>query len=48
MGVVRFIGTIVVLAGVVWAAWFIGWYAGNQSSGTTIPPPPGITVSSGI
>jgi hypothetical protein len=41
----RAVATVVLLGFVVWAAWFIAFYAGHQSSGATVPPPPGISVS---
>jgi hypothetical protein len=37
----RAIGALILFAAVAWAAWWIAWYAGTQSSGATLPPPPG-------
>jgi hypothetical protein len=46
MGFIRGVALVALLLGVVWAAWFIAYYVGLQTSGTTLPPPPGITSSS--
>ncbi len=45
MRVMRTLTTIVLLCGVAWAAWFIAFYAGHQTSGATVPPPPGVVVT---
>jgi hypothetical protein len=45
MRFMRAVATLVLLGAVAWAAWFIAFYAGQQSSGATVPPPPGIAVT---
>jgi hypothetical protein len=42
MSIVRGIVTLGLLGFVLWAAWFIAYYAGLQTSGATVPPPPGV------
>lgn len=37
----RAIAFLVLIAIVLYAAWWITWYAGTQSSGSALPPPPG-------
>jgi hypothetical protein len=44
LGFIRGLAVIALLLGVVWAAWWIAWYTGAQTSGTTLPPPPGIST----
>jgi len=36
----RVIGGAVCFLFVAYAAWWIAWYAGTQSSGSALPPPP--------
>ncbi len=40
---IKTLAVIALLLGVVWAAWWMAWYVGFQTSGTTLAPPPGIT-----
>lgn len=40
MKLLRALGTLCLLGIVAWAAWWIAWYAGVQTSGPTVPPPP--------
>ena len=43
MGFIRGLAVIALLLGVV---WWIAWYVGGQTAGTTLPPPPGISSGS--
>jgi hypothetical protein len=45
MGFIRGVAVVALLLGVVWAAWWIAWFVGAQTAGTTLPPPPGIGAS---
>ena len=40
---IKTLAVIALLLAVVWAAWWIAWYVGFQTSGTTLPPPPGLS-----
>lgn len=40
---IRGVAVVLLLLGVAWTAWWIAWYVGFQTSGTTLPPPPGLT-----
>jgi len=41
MRIFRGLFALIAFVGVAYAAWWIAWYAGTQSNGPTLPPPPG-------
>ena len=43
----RVIGGAILFLFVAYAAWWIAWYAGTQSSGATLPAPPYANVIAG-
>jgi hypothetical protein len=42
MRLVRGVVALVMLSGIVWAAWWLAWQVGANSA-QPVPPPPGIT-----